>query len=170
MKKIATIALIAVLAGLASGFAQTSGQLAGEELLRALLLEMRALRTTIQRNSSFELRGQLLLERARQQQQLVRDMQREVEQRGQITGIEDEGMATYATELEERIRAEANPDTRRQLERERDQMKRRMEMQKVHMERERVRWQRQEQQLVEEKQKLQAIEEELGELAREMVR
>jgi hypothetical protein len=171
-KKVLSIAAVLVLAGLASGLAQTTGQLAGDELLRALLEEMRALRTTIQKNSASDLRGRFLLERARMQNEVVRDLQRELEQRSMNTPQPgDEAMIDDATEaFEQRIRNETNVEQRRQLERERDQMQRRRDMQKRYMEEARLRQQRLEGRLSEERQKLDAIEKEILVLSAEMTK
>lgn len=169
-KKVLSIAAVVILAGLATGLAQTTGQLAGDELLRALLEEMRALRMTIQKNSSSELRGQFLLERARMQNEVVRELQRELEQRAVNTPMMgDEAMVEEAAEsYEQRIRNETNVEQRRQLERERDQMARRREMQKRYIEEARIRQQRLEARVAEEREKLEALEKEILVLTNEM--
>ncbi|HEY0143596.1 MAG TPA: hypothetical protein VGF48_22085 [Thermoanaerobaculia bacterium] len=169
-KKILAIVALVTLGGVASGLAQSSGQLAGEELLRALLEELRALRTTIQRNSAVEIRGQLLIERARMQNEIVRDLSRELEQR-QMTGpmSDDEAIVDEAMEsFEDRIRTETDSEKRRQLEREREQMKRRREMQKRYIEEARLRQQRLETRLSEERDKLQDLEKEINSLTRDI--
>lgn len=169
-KKILAIVALVTLGGVASGLAQSSGQLAGEELLRALLEELRALRTTIQRNSAAEIRGQLLIERARMQNEIVRDLSRELEQR-QMTGpmSDDEAIVDEAMEsFEDRIRTETDSEKRRQLEREREQMKRRREMQKRYIEEARLRQQRLESRLAEERDKLQELEKEINSLTRDI--
>ena len=169
-KKILAIVALVTLGGVAQGLAQSSGQLAGEELLRALLEELRALRTTIQRNSAAEIRGQLLIERARMQNEIVRDLSRELEQR-QMTGpmSDDEAIVDEAMEsFEDRIRTETDSEKRRQLEREREQMKRRREMQKRYIEEARLRQQRLESRLAEERDKLQELEKEINSLTRDI--
>lgn len=170
VKKILAVVALVTLGGVASGLAQSSGQLAGEELLRALLEELRALRTTIQRNSAVEIRGQLLIERARMQNEIVRELSRELEQR-QMTGpmSEDESIIDEAMEsFEDRIRTETDSEKRRQLEREREQMKRRREMQKRFIEEARLRQQRLESRLAEERDKLQELEAEITALTRDV--
>jgi flavin-dependent dehydrogenase len=169
-KKAIALGAVLLFVGFTSGLAQTSGQLAGEELLRALLAEMRALRQTIQQNGSNELRGRFLLERTRVQAELVRELQRDVEQRTMSTSVmEDDGMEQYIEDLEERLR-DAPPEQKRQLERERDQLRRRREMQKRQVEEARLRQQRIEQRLAEEREKLETLEAEIATLQREMTK
>jgi hypothetical protein len=152
-------------------FAQ-SAEPAGEDLLRALLTELRALRATLQRNSGLELRGQLLLERYRTQQQIVRELSREIEHRDVAipTRMEHEPYAHMTEDLEHRIAATTDPGQRRQLEREREMMNRRREMEEHHREEMRLRFQRQEMRLLEERAKLEALERELAALEAEMAR
>ncbi|HEX6158945.1 MAG TPA: hypothetical protein VF111_02185 [Thermoanaerobaculia bacterium] len=173
-KKILAVVALVLLGGVASGLAQSSGQvagqLAGEELLRALLEELRALRATIQKNSSAEIRGQLLIERARMQNEIVRDLSRELEQR-QMSGpmAEDEAIVDDAMDaFDDRIRMETDNEKRRQLEQEREQMKRRREMQKRYIEEARVRQQRLELRLAEERDKLAGLEAEITALTRDI--
>jgi hypothetical protein len=169
-KKVLSIAAAVILVGITSGVAQTTSQVAGDELLRALLEEMRLLRTTIQKNSSADLRGRFLLERTRMQNEVVRELQRELEQRSMNTPMAgDEAMIDEATDnYEQRIRNESNVEQRRQLERERDQMVRRREMQKRYIEEARIRQQRLEARVAEEREKLDALEKEIQVLANEM--
>jgi hypothetical protein len=152
-------------------FAQ-SAEPAGEELLRALLTELRALRATLQRTSGLELRGQLLLERYRTQQQIVRELSREVEHRDvtMSTRIDDEPWAHMTEDLDSRISATTDPTQLRQLEREREMMRKRREMEMHHREEMRIRFQRQELRLLEERAKLEALERELAALEAEMAR
>jgi hypothetical protein len=158
------LAFAAIVFGLSAGFAQTGSQLAGEELLRALLAELRTLRTTLQRNAGLELRGQLLVERFRAQQTLVREMQREIDQRELHTMRTDveEPYLEALEDVEARIQNATDPAQKKQMERERDMMKRRREMEQRAREEMRVRFQRQEQRLAEEREKLEAIEKEIA--------
>src|SRR6185312_13276423 len=74
--------VIAVLvAGLiaTAAFAQTAAPLTGDALMQALIAEIRTLRTTLQRNSAYEIRARLLLDRARMYQENIRELSREVE-------------------------------------------------------------------------------------------
>lgn len=164
------IVTAAVLLLATSAFAQTTPAQpqSTDEVLRALLAEVRALRVAIQQTSAHQLRGQLLLERLRIQQQTVRELSRETDQRN--TMMEEAQLNTYLEDLEERLRAETNPELRRDLERERDQLKRRVELQKKMVEDMKVRQQRQEARLIEERQRLEAIEAELAALQKEMTR
>ena len=161
------IAVAAVFFIATSALAQTQPATT-DEVLRALLAEVRALRVTLQQSTAFQLRGQLLLERLRLQQQVVRELSRETDQRN--TMMEETQLNAYAEDIEERLRSETNPETRRDLERERDQLKRRIEMQKKMIEEMKQRQQRQEARLIEERQRLEAIEAEIAALQKEMTR
>ena len=170
MKTRAVVAVTLVLAFAAFAVAQTTTDLAGERLLRALLDEMRALRTTLTRNSAYELRANLLIERVRMYQQSVHELQREVEQ-GELersTRNDEESFAEVLDNMEERLRAETDPERRKQLERERDAMVRRREMQSRFREQQRARFQRRENRLAEEREKLRIAEDELARLEREI--
>lgn len=163
-KRIAAVAiLLAAVPALAQNPPQTT-----DEVLRALLAEVRALRMTLQQNGALQLRGQLLVERLRLQQQVVRDLSRESDARN--TMMEESQMNAYLEDIEERLRSETNPESRRELERERDQIKRRIEMQKKMVEEMKQRQQRQEARLIEERQRLEAIEAEIAALQKEMTR
>ena len=162
--------VVAAVFGATALMAQTT-ELAGEELLRALLSEMKSLRTTIQKNAAYEVRANVLLERLRLQQQIVQELQREVDSRNLEASFRmtEEPAEVYEADLEARLRVETDPNQRRMLERELTGMSRRKEDAKRHREAMLVHAQRQERRLVEERDKLAAIEKELEKLQNAIV-
>lgn len=167
-RTIRTAALVLILGGTAS--AQEPSALQGDALLRALLTEMQILRVTLQHNAATELRARVLLERLRIQQDVVRELQREVGQRQleeefRLDRMEMEPFEQELENLEIRMRDATDPATKRQLEQELAGISKRREMfqrQREHMQ---VRFQRQEQRLAEESARLRGIEDELQRLA-----
>ena len=164
------IALITV-----SVSAQTATQLTGDALLQALLAEMRALRTTLQRNSAYDIRARLLLDRAKMYSDTIRELSRELENSSDFTRpVEvDTTMETESTIVEANIEARAaaitDPDQRKKmLEREKAMLERRKEMEMRSLEQLRLRFQRMENRLAEEKEKLRLVEEELAQIQREL--
>jgi hypothetical protein len=175
-KPVALIAVVLITVGVTSLFAQTS-ELAGDTLMRALIDEIRMLRVSLQKNSAYEIRSRLLIDRARLQQETIREISREVE-----------GSAEYFRNMEEPGRdmdmttemtmaaapATAVPmsaeDQRRMQEQQKEAMERRRAMEARHREQMRVRYQRMEQRLQEERDKLRAIEDELAEIQRELTK
>lgn len=173
---IAVVALVVVTAGLASAFAQSANELTGEPLLRALLAEMRSLRLSMQKNSAYELRGRLLLERARLHQEVIRELSREIEgaseilRPGESEMMMETEMEIVEGNIEARFAAHPNPEERKKMiEREKMMMERRKAMELRHREQMRVRFQRMETRLAEEREKLRAIEEELAQIQRELM-
>jgi len=176
-----TIAAVVLLFGLVSVFAQSPVQstvqstvpstvLTGEPLLRALLEEMRAIRTMMQTSSAQELRGRLLIERIKMQQEVVRDLARDIEQSTPamppVTEIDP--YSDMEEDIDRRVRAETEPERKRIVEREKERLKRRRDMETYHREQSRLRIQRMENRLVEEREKLRILEDELTRLLREM--
>ena len=171
MKRLLSFAAAAFIA--TSAFAQTapSSDQANAEVLRALLEEIRTLRMTLLKLNANELRGQLLVERFKAQQQIVRELQKEVEQWSDNRMFADaEPMDDYMNDIEARYKAETDPERKKQMEREMEGFKRRREMELRHREQMRLRYQRLEMRLAEETSKLQAIEEELTKLEAELTK
>ncbi|HEX7704976.1 MAG TPA: hypothetical protein VF701_00810 [Thermoanaerobaculia bacterium] len=157
--------------------AQPSTTASGDVVLQSLLEEIRALRVALQRNSAYELRGRLLIDRARLQQEVIRELSREVEGAGDyMRPVEVEpawDIETMMTEanLEGRVAAIPNPEERRKMmEREKLMMEKRREMEARHREQMRLRHQRLEQRLHEETAKLRQIEDELAQIQTELTR
>jgi hypothetical protein len=150
-------------------FAQTADP-RGDALMRALLEEMRLLRATIQKNAAADIRARTMLERLRLQQDTVRELQREVEQRQTETEFRmdyepfDEMMANAETRMKEA------PDdgTKKQIEQEITGLKRRKEMETRNRQRMEVRFRRQEQRLEEETARLRTIEDDLRRLEQQL--
>ena len=167
------VAVLALLIGATTVTAQTD-ELTGEPLLRALLEELRALRVSMQKNSAYELRGQLLVDRARLHQETIHELAREVEGNAEALRSSQPAEIVFDREMEmEAMESRAtgipNPDERRKMiERHKEQMERRREMHERHMEQMRLRHQRMENRLAEEREKLQAIEDELAQIQREL--
>src|SRR5688572_29110267 len=115
-------------------FAQAASDLHGEALLQAILAEMRLLRTTLQKNAAYELRARVLLERARIQQETVRDLQREVENRNLEAEFrtEVEPFDQMVADLEERLRNETDAAARRSIEQELAGLRRRKDINRRH--------------------------------------
>ncbi|HET7711589.1 MAG TPA: hypothetical protein VFL80_06630, partial [Thermoanaerobaculia bacterium] len=141
MSKRVLVAVLAIVSlfGLFSAFAQ-SAALSGEPLLRALLEEMRAIRLAMQTSSAQELRGRLLIERIKMQQEVVRELSREIEQTPNAAiSAETDHFAEMEEDIERRVRAETEPERKRMIEREKERIKRRREMEVIHREQARVR-------------------------------
>ena len=157
-------------------FAQTQ-QLTGDALVRALLDEVRQLRLAMQKNSAYDIRGRLLLDRAKMHQDNIREISRELEQSNDFmrspemsSDITMEETMVEAN-IEARAATVADPQERQKmLEREKAMMEKRKEMQARHHEQMRMRFQRMEQRLVEEKAKLAEIEDELAKMQAELTR
>jgi len=145
--------------------AQTT-ELQGEALLRALLEELRLLRTTIQRNAGLEIRSRVLLERARMHQEIVRDLQREVDQRSMETEfrMEMEPFEEMLANAEERLRDATDAESRRQIEQEIAGLRKRREITMRHRQSLEARHRRMEERLAEETDRLRGIEDELRRL------
>jgi chromosome segregation ATPase len=163
------IAVLVLTIGTASLAAQTA-ELTGEPLLRALLQELRDIRLSMQKNAAYELRGRLLIDRARLHQETIRELSREVESQNEALRSSEPMDISYDMEMEtSAIEARGvtipNPEERRKMiERHKEMMERRREMHARHIEQMRVRQQRMEQRLNDEREKLQAIEAELEEI------
>src|SRR5688500_15400094 len=157
--------LLFLVAGTAAGQNNTNPQ--GDALMRALLDEMRLLRTAMERNAAADLRSRLLLERMRHQQDIVRELQREADNRRmeEESRMHTEPFEWEAATMETRMREATDPATKRQIEQEMAGMKKRQEMMERHRQRMEVRAQQQEQRLVEETARLRGIEDELQRLA-----
>lgn len=149
-----------------------SNQAAEQQVLAALLEEMRALRATLQKTAAYQVRAQLLLERMKLQQQSVRELQQQQEQWNLDRGmtLEHEPFEEMVGEMEERLRTESDSQRKMQIERELKGLERRREMEARHREQLQVRFQRLETRLAEENAKLRAIEEELTRLEAELTR
>ena len=162
----ATAALLFVLASPVS--AQTDPR--GDALLRALLEEMRLLRTTIQKNAAADIRARTMLERLRLQQETVRELQREVENRQSDSEMrmEFEPFEEILAQTEARLKEATDPAMRQQIERELVGLKRRKEMEQRNRQRMEVRFRRQEQRLEEETARLRAIEDGLQRLEQQL--
>ena len=175
--KRAGIAFLVLLAVAAASFAQTTA-LTGEPLLRALLDEIRTLRVSLQRNSAYEIRGRLLIDRARLHQETIRELSREIEGSADYlrpmevdnTAMEHEA-AMMEANMESRVASIPNPEERRKMiERQKAAMEQRKIMEQRHREQMRLRVQRLENRLAEEREKLRLVEEELAEMQKELMK
>lgn len=163
--------LVAVAIGTTSLFAQTTADLTGDALVRALIEEIRTLRLSMQKSSAYELRGRLLIDRARLHQETIRELAREVENSSDFMRQPEPADVAYEmeAELESRTAGITNPEDRRKMmERHKEAIERRKEMETRHREQMRMRFQRMENRLAEERDKLKAVEEELAEIQREL--
>ena len=142
----------------------------GDALLRALLEEMRLLRVTIQKNAAADIRARTMLERLRLQQETVRELGREVENRQSSDEyrMEFEPFEEILQQTEARLKEATDPAMRQQIERELQGLKRRREMEQRNRQRMEVRFRRQEQRLEEETARLRAIEDELRRLEQQL--
>ena len=149
-------------------------ELTGDSVLHALLNEIRLLRTSMQKNSAYEIRGRLLIDRARMHQEVIRELSRELEGSADVMQpMEVDSFETDTTMVEANMEARAatlpDPDERRRMiEREKAAMAKRREMHMRHREQMRQRYQRMEARLAEEKEKLAAIEAELDRIHAEL--
>lgn len=142
----------------------------GDALLRALLDEIRLLRTTIQKNAAADIRARTMLERLRLQQEMVRDLSREVENRQNSDEfrMEFEPFEEMIQQTEARLKEATEPAAKQQIERELQGLKRRKEMEQRNRQRMEVRFRRQEQRLEEETARLRAIEDDLRRLEQQL--
>jgi hypothetical protein len=162
--------LVAVTVGATSLFAQSTANLTGDALIRALIDEIRAFRVSQQKSAAYELRGRLLIDRAKLHQETIRELAREVENSTDFMRPEPVDV-TYEMEAEMESRAVGitNPEERRRMiERQKAAMEKRKEMEMRHREQMRMRFQRMENRLAEEREKLKAVEDELAEIQREL--
>ena len=169
--RIALAVLVAVTLGATSLFAQSTANLTGDALIRALIDEIRALRVSQQKSSAYELRGRLLIERARLHQETIRELAREVENSNDFMRSAEPVDVTneMEAELESRTAGITNPEERRRMiERQKEAIERRKEMEMRHREQMRMRFQRMENRLAEERDKLKAVEDELAEIQRDL--
>ena len=172
MKNRITLAvLVAVTVGTTSLFAQSTANLTGDALIRALIDEIRALRVSQQKNAAYELRGRLLIDRAKLHQETIRELAREVENNTDFMRSAEPVDVTFEmeAEMESRTAGITNPEERRRMiERQKEAMEKRKEMEMRHREQMRMRFQRMENRLAEERDKLKAVEDELAEIQREL--
>ena len=170
---VALIAVVIITIGVTSLFGQTS-ELAGDTLMRALIDEIRTLRLSLQKNSAYEIRGRLLIDRARLHQETIRELSREVEAQAEYFRNAEDPMRDMDYTTETTMVAAAVPmsaeDQRRMQEQQKEAMERRKVMEARHREQMRVRYQRMESRLQEERDKLRAIEDELAEMQRELTK
>lgn len=143
-----------------------------DQVMRALLEEMRALRLTLQKSAAYDLRANVLIERARLQGEIVRELQREVDSRNMSRSmqVEEEPMDAMVEQLNARLRTETDSEQREQIENELRMMQRRREMYARHQEQMRLYEQQMEVRLAEEKDKLADIERDIMTLEAEMSR
>ena len=155
---------------IASPLAAQSSDPRGDALLRALLEEMRLLRTTIQKNAAADIRARTMLERLRLQQDMVRDLSREVENRQSSDEfrMDFEPFEEMIQQTEARLKEAPDAAAKQQIERELQGLKRRKEMEQRNRQRMEVRFRRQEQRLEEETGRLRAIEEDLRRLEQQL--
>lgn len=141
-------------------------------LMKVLIEELRALRTTLKQNALLDLRSRLLVDRARLQSQLVGELQREMEQRtmNRSMMIEEEPFEPMIDQFEEQLRVTTDSAERQRIEAELESMKKRREMFARHQERMREHEQRMELRLIEERRKLDEIQRDLSSLEAEMTR
>ena len=167
---LAAAAILSIVFG-ATLLAQTAPQATGDALVRVLVDEIRALRASLQKNSAFELRGRLLIDRARIHQETIRELSRELEGMSEAVRSADMNDIAFdvATETDARTAAVTNPEEKRRIEEQmKVQMERRKEMHARYVEQNRMRLQRLENRLADERDKLEAIERELAEIQREL--
>jgi hypothetical protein len=165
--------IVIVTIGVTSLFGQTT-ELAGDTLMRALIDEIRTLRLSLQKNAAYEIRGRLLIDRARLQQETIRELSREIEAQGDYFRNAEDPARDMDYMTETTMAATAMPmsaeDQRRMQEQQKEAMERRKAMEARHREQMRVRYQRMESRLQEERDKLRAIEDELAEMQRELTK
>ncbi len=169
-------ALIFLLLGSAFGQAPSQPQPSQDtQLLRALLEEVRQLRTAVQKTSLQQHRSQILLEQISRQKTLVENLQQELEQlRVQIRATADlnrfdEDLKEFETAYNET----ADPTARAQMQQAYGALKRSVERQKKQAQEELHRNQEQElrlnQQLVLEQAKLAELEQQVNVLMNDLV-
>ena len=168
------IAVAIVTMGVTSLFAQAA-PLASDDLLRVLIEEIRTLRLSLQKSSAYEIRGRLLLDRARLQQETIRDLQREVDAYAEsLRNSETESETMYDIETTMVAAAVPGPasaeDQRRMAQQQKEVMERRKQIEARHREQMRVRYQRMETRLNDERDKLRAIEDELAEMQKDLMK
>lgn len=142
------------------------------QLMRVLIEEIRALREAIQQNAALDLRSRVLVDRARMQSEIVRELQREVEQRAmnRASMMEEEPFEPMMTQLTEQLRTETDQDKRGQIEIELDMMKKRREMYSRHQEMMREQERQMETRLVLEQRKLDEIQRDIMALEAQLTR
>ena len=169
------IAVVAVALSVTSLFAQ-SAQLTGDALVRALLDEVCLLRLSMQKNSAYDLRGRLLLDRARMHHETIRELSREIEgasdflnQPERVEWDVDSTMVEVAPAPGRGVVAAPDAEERRRLaEQQKLAMERRKAAEARHRETMRARLQRVENRIAEERAKLREIEDELAKMHREL--
>ena len=166
-KILSVVAAVGLLVG-GAATAQSTTEIEGEAWLRALLQEMRALRLTIQRNAAYEVRAQVLLDRARMQQQSVRELEQQVRGYEDNVMMSEEPFEIYEEEVAERLRTTNDPEQRRMIQRELSQIEKRKEMEAKRREQVQVHQMQLRDRLAEERAKLEGIQDELVRLEREI--
>jgi hypothetical protein len=169
--RITLAVLVAVTIGATALSAQTTADLTGDALIRALIDEIRTFRVAMQKSSAYELRGRLLIDRAKLHQETIRELAREVENSADFMRQPEPADIAFEmeAEMEARTAGIANPEERRKMiERQKEALERRKEMEARHREQMRMRFQRMENRLAEERDKLKAVEDELAEIQREL--
>ena len=140
-----------------------------DEVLRALLSEIRQLRVAMQKNQAHEVRAQILLERLRIQQQTVKELSQQVEHSPyETTEIATDGFDMHLADVQARLKAETDPQRRTQIEREIQMIGKRREMELKHREQAAVRRSQMEVKLKEESDRLASLEDQLQRLEREL--
>lgn len=171
MNRTASLVLALILTIPAAASAQPVESLAGEELIRALVREMRLLRMSIQQNANEELRAQVLLQRESRAAERVEQMGQQLEQNFPDDGtMMSEEFDMHADGLRNRLRSETDPEQRRQIETELGMIERRREMSTRHREQMRVRRQQLEQRFEEERARLETLRSELDSLLSDLAR
>lgn len=139
-------------------------------LLRSLIEEIRALRLTMQRSAGYDLRARVLLDRARLQQEIVRELEKDLNQRALNRGamMDEQPMEQMVEQFTEQLRTETDPERRREIEHQMQMMRRQQQMHARHLERMRLQEQQMENRLAEEKAKLDEIQRALMALEAEL--
>ena len=168
MRKPFVVILISISILAAPLVAQPVESLAGEELLRALVREIRLLRVAMQGNASAELRAQLLLQREARAAARVDQLAQQIQH-----GFPDEASMVdefemHGEQMRAQLRSETDPDRRREIELQLSMMERRREMTARHRETERIRRSEVERQLDAERARLETLRNDLDTLMREL--
>ena len=168
MRKAFAVILVSISIAAAPLVAQPVESLSGEELLRALVREIRLLRVAMQGNASAELRAQLLLQREARAAARVDQLAQQI-QHGfpDETSMIDE-FEIHADQLRGQLRTETDPDRRREVELQLSMMERRREMSARHREAERLRRSEVERQLDAERARLQTLRNDLDALMQDL--
>lgn len=170
MPRNVALILISLLIASAPAVAQPVESLAGEELLRALVREIRLLRVAMQHNASADLRADILLQREQRAAERVDQLAQQVQH-----GFPDEAammdeFELHAEQLRSRLRTVTEPDQRDEIELQLRMMERRRETSARHRETERLRRAEVERQLDAERARLETIRSELDSLMQELGR